>query len=109
MGGSIYQNSHANARRFSLICRANTPMTSAFGTLQRKLARLEKAVNPKRMKVDQPLRLLIYGVDSAGTQASDPVLLDCVYESGLEGALENRAPSFPLTFHMDNPFIKADG
>ena len=109
LGGEMYQNSHANARVFQLICRSDIGSTAAYGTLQRKLARLEKAMNPKRMKVDQPLRLMIVGFDDSGIEASDRVIIDCAYEGGLEGALTGRHPEFPITFRQFDPVIPADG
>lgn len=109
LGGELYQNSHANARQFSLICVAEIDSTAAYGTLQRKLARLQKAVNPKRMKTDQPLRLMIVGYDDAGTEASDRVIIECIYQDGLPGSLTGRKIPFVLTFRQCDPTIKADG
>ena len=66
-------------------------------------------MNPKRMKVDQPLRLMIVGFDDSGIEASDRVIIDCAYEGGLEGALTGRHPEFPITFRQFDPVIPADG
>lgn len=109
LGGELYQNTHANSRVFQLICQSSISSTAAYGTLQRKLARLEKALNPKRMKTDQPLRMMIVGLDSAGTEASDRVIIECAYEGGLEGALTSRVLDYALTFRQFDPTIKADG
>lgn len=109
LGGALYQNSHANPRDFSLICSVSISPTAAYGTFQAKLKRLQRAVNPKRMKTDQPLRLVFQGFDANGIEATDRITVDCVYTGGLEGDLSGRVQNIAVNFRQHNPEIKSDG
>lgn len=106
-GGEIYQNTHLNARDFSILYAMDGVNIGDFYT---KIKALVKLFNPKRMKMDQPLRLYIVGLDDNGLEQSDGVFVDCHYKSGLE--INETTPSFTrgaINLRMSDPIIKADG
>jgi len=107
-GGGFYQQSTLEERQFSLVC--TTFSDNGYTGLDYNFQRLEAAINPKRMAVDQKVILRFHRVDPRTGSETKVVDIPCVYLGGLEGSIASEAQErFALNFVMPNPYLIEDG
>lgn len=103
--GSLYQKTRAAARPFSIaVVISGTPQER-----ERIKARAVRAFRPDGTSVSQPL-VLRFQYTECDEALGPPVDLFCVYESGLEGGIDNLYQErLVLSFTALQPFSYRDG
>jgi len=101
-GGSFYQKSIPQNRTFTL---AGSLMAEDLQSLERVRSQLIQALNPRRTYPAQPVMLKYYRKD--GSKVFE---IPCVYESGLEGAIDNHFQErIALAFTQHTTYISEEG
>ena len=101
-GGSLYQKSIPQNRTFTL---AGSLMANDLQELERVRSQLIQVLNPRRTYPAQPIMLKYYRGDR--TKVFE---IPCVYESGLEGAIDNHFQErIALAFTQHTTYISEEG
>lgn len=104
-GGGIYQRSIYQARGFSL---AGAITATGLSELQKQRAALVELCSPFNLGEQQPLLMKYHVLDDDGQDALVGNI-ECAYESGLEGALDNyHQERVGITFRQFMPLIVND-
>ena len=108
-GGSYYQDTVPNDRRFTVVAA----MTGAgdYAAIEAKRKALINAIKPDLVTKKQPLLMQYDQLDANGSEISETLMIQAVYESGLEGDGSGNAynEKVALNFKSYLPYLQQQG
>jgi hypothetical protein len=103
IGGGQYQRTISQERLFDL---AGSITGSTLQELQVRRNKIMNLLKPDATPTDSPLLLLYTPVDDCGEVVGETLEIPCVYESGMEGSINNHyQEQLSLRFHSYLPFL----
>lgn len=102
LGGAAYLGTVTSDRQFSLVGQIEA---ESLAELQRKRRFLIDLFKPDRVSPPQPVRLIYEPADTCGQSLGRPLEIDCLFEGGLEGQVDNFFQErLGLTFRLYLPY-----
>jgi hypothetical protein len=104
--GSIYGGSIQQDRTFTIIAERHYPQAN-IGMKERQA--IERLMSPFITSPHQPLMLKYQYYDECSKIDGEELWIKCLYESGLEGSLDNYQERVGMTYRIYMPYIATGG